>query len=182
MNNTIKIKCPTCGKILSVWDDPSNVGKSVRCPACKEKHRFTEFKLVRPLIDEDKTCIGLSIQDGDHTELPSLSKSAIGFLQNETDNQKYRLVEGLNLIGRKTYQQESLATIPIVTEDRGFSRKHLYIEVVKGTDGIFRHYAYNAANKNETRVNGSPLVEGDKVILHSGDKIESSKTTLIFNI
>ena len=182
MNNIIKIKCPTCGAILSVLDDPSNEGKSVRCPACKEKHRFVEFKLVSPLIDEDKTCIGPSIQDGDHTELPSMSKSTIGFLLNKTDNQKYRLIEGLNLIGRKTFQQESAASVPIATEDRGFSRKHLYIEVVKGADGIFRHYAFNAANKNETRINGLPLEEGDKVILHSGDQIESSNTTLIFNI
>lgn len=182
MDNTIKIKCPTCGAILSVMDDPSNEGKSVRCPACKEKHRFVEFKLVKPLLDEDKTCIGPSIQDGDHTQLPGLSESTIGSLLNEIDNQNYLLKEGLNLIGRKTYQQEPAATVPIDTEDRGFSRKHLYIEVVKGADGIFRHYAYNAANKNETRVNGSPLVEGDKVILHSGDRIESSKTTLIFNI
>lgn len=180
--NTIKIKCPNCGAILLVQDNPSNQGKSVRCPACKDRHKFIEFKLIKPVFEEDKTCIGQSLPNEDRTRLPNMPVSTIGYLVNETDNQKYSLVEGVNLIGRKTYQQAPLASVPIFTDDRGFSRKHMFIEVTKGADGIIRHFAYNAYNKNETKVNGSLLVEGDKVILHSGDRIESSRTTLLFKI
>ena len=180
--DTIKIKCPNCGAILSVLDDPSNKGKSVRCPACNEKHKFLEFKLVTPMLDDDKTRIGGTSQSEDKTELPNISRSSIGYLLHELNGHKYVLSEGINLIGRKTYQQAPLASVPIETDDRGFSRKHLFIEVTKGSDGIYRHYAYNAANMNATTVNETKLEEGDKVILHTGDRIESSKTVLVFKL
>ena len=180
--DTIKIKCPNCGAILSVYDDPSNERKSVRCPACNEKHKFVEFKIVTPMLDEDKTCIGGDSRGEDKTELPNQIESSIGYLLNEADGHKYPLCEGLNLLGRMTYKQAPVASVPIVTEDRGFSRKHLYIEVTKGPDGQYRHYAYNAANKNATSVNETTLEEGDKVILHTGDRIESSKTILVFKL
>lgn len=180
--DTIKIKCPNCGAILSVHDDPSNEGKSVRCPACNEKHQFLEFRLVTPMQEDDKTRIGGISQAEDETKLPGFSRVSIGYLLNEADGHKYALSEGINLIGRMTYQQAPLANVPIETDDRGFSRKHLYIDVTKGADGKYRHYAYNAANKNATTVNESLLEEGDKVILHTGDRIESSKTVLVFKL
>ena len=45
--NTIRIKCPVCGAILNAKDDPSNVKKSVTCPNCKERRKFTEFKATQ---------------------------------------------------------------------------------------------------------------------------------------
>ena len=180
----IKIKCPTCGAILSVADDPSNIRKSVKCPVCEEKHRFTEFKSIQNKVEEsDRTRLGINPKQNDRTELPMLSRPAsFGYLLDERHQRKYALRAGLNLIGRKTYQTIPVATIPIETDDLGFSRKHIYIEAITGPDGIVRHYAYNAQNKNETTVNGHPLRAEDKVILHDSDAIRSSSTLLIFRV
>ena len=180
----IKIKCPTCGAILSVVDDPSNARKSVKCPVCEEKHRFIEFRLIQKRVeDSDRTQLGIDAIQNDRTQLPSNSQPVtIGYLMDEIHHKKYTLNSGLNLIGRKTYQTTSTATIPIETDDLGFSRKHIYIEAVKGLDGIVRHYAYNAQNKNETTINGHPLGVQDKVILHDSDTIRSSNTILVFKV
>ena len=180
----IKIKCPTCGAILSVADDPSNVRKSVKCPVCEEKHRFTEFKSVQNKAEEsDRTQLGINTKQSDRTELPMQSRPVtLGYLLDETHNRKYTLCAGLNLIGRKTYQTASVATIAIETDDLGFSRQHIYIEAIKGPDGVVRHYAYNANNKNETTINGHPLGAQDKVILHDSDTIRSSSTILVFKV
>ena len=182
--NTIRIKCPNCGAILTVPDSPANVGKSVKCPICKEKYAFTEFKEVKtPEVDADRTSFGLNVSSKDMTQLPQIPKSVtIGHLVDESRHRQYKLTEGINLIGRKTYQTASLASIQIETDDLGFSRKHLYIEAAICPDGHVLHYAYNASNKNVTLINGIPLGAGDKVILHNSDVIHSANTTLTFKV
>lgn len=182
--DTIRIKCPTCGAILTVADSPANVGKSVKCPVCKEKHQFTEFKAVQtPKEDSDRTSLGMNIPTEDKTQLPvKPSVVTFGYLVDEVHHRKYTLTSGVNLIGRKTYQTAPVASIPIETDDLCFSRKHLYIEAAKGPDGVIRHYAYNAANKNETTINGTRLGDGDKLILHDSDVIRSGNTTLVFKV
>ena len=182
--DTIRIKCPTCGAILTVADSPANVGKSVKCPVCKEKHQFTDFKIMQtPEEDSDRTSLGMNIPTQDKTQLPvKPSVVTFGYLVDEVHHRKYTLTSGINLIGRKTYQNDSVASIPIETDDLCFSRKHLYIEATKGPDGVIRHYAYNAANKNETTLNGTKLGDGDKLILHDSDVIRSGNTTLVFKV
>ena len=181
---TIRIKCPNCGAILTVADSPANIGKSVKCPVCKQKNAFTAFKPAqKPDTDADRTRLGQNFPPKDVTQLPQKPKGVtIGYLMDESRRKKYTLTEGVNLIGRKTYQTVSSASLPIETDDLGFSRKHLFIEAVKGPDGIIRHYAYNASNKNETQINGITLGAGDKVILHDSDVIHSASTTLIFKV
>lgn len=181
---TIRIKCPNCGAILTVADNPANVGKSVMCPVCKEKHEFSEFKPVSPKNDDsDRTSLGFSPSSDVKTELPQMPKVvSFGYLLHDGHQKKYTLTSGINLVGRKTYQTASVATIPIETNDLGFSRRHLYIEAVKGPDGVIRHYAYNAANKNETTINGVLLGAEDKVVLHDSDVIHSAETTLVFKV
>lgn len=181
---TIKIKCPNCGAVLTVADNPANVGKSVKCPVCKEKYRFTEFKLVLPKNeDSDRTTHGLNVSSEDRTRLPESPRvNTFGYLLHKDHLKKYELSAGLNLIGRKTYKTAPVASVPIETEDLGFSRRHLYIEVLMGPDGVVRHYAYNAENKNETTVNGVRLETDDKIILHDSDVIRSADTTLVFKV
>lgn len=38
MDNTIRIKCPTCGKILRLNNVPNINAATFTCPVCKEKH------------------------------------------------------------------------------------------------------------------------------------------------
>lgn len=181
---TIRIKCPNCGAILTVTDSPANIGKNVKCPVCKEKNAFTAFKpVLKTNADADSTSLGHDFPPQDITQLPQKPKAVtIGYLMDESRHKKYTLAKGVNLIGRKTYQTASPASVPIETDDLGFSRKHLFIEAFKGPDGIVRHYAYNASNKNETQVNGITLGVGDKVILHDSDVIHSANTTLVFKV
>ena len=183
---TIKIKCPNCGAVLTVADNPANVGKSVKCPVCKEKYLFTDFKpVLQKKEDSDRTSLGLNVSSEDKTRLPEsprVNNNTFGYLLHKDHQKKYALSAGLNLIGRKTYKTAPVASVPIETEDLGFSRRHLYIEVLTGPDGVVRHYAYNAENKNETTVNGARLETDDKIILHDSDVIQSADTTLIFKL
>ena len=181
---TIKIKCPNCGAILTVADSPANEGKSVKCPVCKMTNPFTSFKSVQlKVTEEDRTSLSGNLGPEDRTCLPDYQKSEnIGYLWDDTAKMRYNLQEGINLIGRMTYQSIPVATVPVKTEDRGFSRKHMNIEVVKGADGVFRYYVCNAENKNPTTVNGVQLIANDKIILHNGDVIRSSSTVLILKL
>lgn len=166
----IKIKCPFCGKILIVADDPKNSGKKLRCPACKEASVYEDFKRV----EEQKVSDETEVNVGSKTSSVSFS------LTDELTGKSYILRQGRNLVGRMTYKSAPKADIPICTEDMGFSREHLYIEIVRGCDGIFHCYASNASNKNDTFINGELLPEGDKIGIENGDQIKSSTTTLVF--
>jgi len=179
----IRIKCPTCGARLTVIDSPANQGKSVKCPICKEKHPFSSFQVVTSAtIDEnDRTQIGVGRNPKDATELPDrvLQKES-GYLVDGNMNE-YPLKEGINLIGRRTFNSPSTANVAIETIDRGFSRRHLYVEVSTVHGGNTHYLAYNAENKNPTTINTIPIEQGDKILLHDGDVIKSSKTILVFH-
>lgn len=178
----IRIKCPTCGARLTVIDSPSNQGKSVKCPVCKEKHLFSQFQRITEAKDDfDKTQIGGNLSSGDETELPDRKKKLEScYLLDNNSMLEYPLHEGINLVGRKTYMSPSVADVAIETTDRGFSRKHLYIEVSNGHAGELRFCAYNAENKNPTTINGVQIIAGDRILLHKGDVIKSSETSLVF--
>lgn len=178
----IKIKCPNCGKVLIVQDDPSNASKNVVCPACREKNPFSSFKKVIPAPVEDKTELAGSGNEDKTVLKHCLKTMSMGFLLDENSRRKYPLEEGFNLIGRQPKQSVALASVAIVTDDAGLSRKHLKIEVSKGMDGTVRHWASNAENKNPTSINGKRLEAGDKVVLHDGDTISSSLTVLSFHL
>lgn len=166
----IKIKCPFCGKILIVADNPDYAGKKLKCPVCKESSVFEDFKRVV----EHKTSDETEVNSG-----PKVSSANFVLTDNLT-GKCYKLRQGSNLIGRMTYKSAPKADVPIYTDDLGFSREHLYIEIVKGCDGIFHCYASNASNKNDTFINGELLPEDDKIGLENGDQIKSSSTSLVF--
>ena len=163
---TIKIKCPNCGAVLAAVDDPSNARKTVVCPNCKVRNRFEDFKRIIPKKADDETRISLTVH------------GAIGNLVDETTKKEYSLKEGRNLIGRKPLKETPKADVPIETDDKGFSRAHFYIEVMKGRDGRWHYYASNASNKNETTINGIKLEDGDRIGLKHDDRIVSSETKL----
>lgn len=166
----IKVKCPFCGKILIVADDPANMGKKLRCPVCKESSVYEDFKRVA----------GPEVSDATQVIFVSESTPVTFILKDKTTGYKYSLNLGRNLIGRMTYKSKPKADVPIKTKDMGFSREHLFIEIVKGCDGVFHCYAVNASNKNDTFINGEKLHDSDKMAIKDGDQIKSSLTTLVF--
>ena len=163
---TIQIKCPNCGAVLGVLDNPANAQKMVVCPNCKVRNRYVDFKRMTPLGVDDETRIAMFVG------------GPVGCLVDEKTHKEYPLKEGRNLIGRKPVKGIPKSDVPVETDDRGLSRAHMYIDVMKGRDGRWHYYVSNALNKNETRINGVKLEDGDRIGLKHDDRIASSETTL----
>lgn len=167
----IRIKCPYCGAILEVIDNPANEKRYATCPNCKQRNRFVDFLRVAPPVSPESSV-------NDETSMTRSQKGSIGYLIDKLSGIIYPLKEGVQLIGRKTSKIPQKADIMIETTDRGMSREHLFIEVVLGTDGHYHVYAFNAKNQNATTINGIVLSDGDKVGLKSGDILRLCSTPL----
>ncbi len=197
--NEIKIKCPTCGKVLRLQDAPNINAASFTCPVCEEKHvvgkcqRYVEQP--KPMVssgDEtryggasarqggDETRIGSQPQCGgsDETRIGSASSPAVGVLVDNL-GRTYQLRSGINTIGRKA--ASSPASVQIATDDRTMSRSHAVIEV-SHAGGKTIHILRNGANKNPSFLNGSLIGQQDQLILNNGDRIKMGNTEMTFKI
>lgn len=166
------IKCPACGQVMSIDDNPAFVGRVVTCPVCKTKRKFEEYKRSEPPVMVQTI--------SDETVVVNDINNQTCALLDLSSGKKYELKEGNNIIGRKTYKSPSKATVPIETEDKGLSRVHCNINVMRGNDGFFHTYISNAENKNPTYINSSYLKNDDEIALKNGDVIKSSETQLKF--
>lgn len=197
--NEIKIKCPTCGKVLRLQDAPNINAASFTCPVCEEKHvvgkcqRYVEQpKPMVPSGDEtryggasarqggDETRIGSQPQCGgsDETRIGSASSPAVGVLMDNM-GRTYQLRLGINTIGRKA--ASSPASVQIATDDRTMSRSHAVIDV-SHAGGKTIHILRNGANKNPSFLNGSLIGQQDQLILNNGDRIKMGNTEMTFKI
>ena len=178
--NTIQIKCPVCGAILNAKDDPSNVRKSVTCPNCRERRKFTEFKVIVP-VDPSPVDAGQEpVADETQVVLRRRPESSPGYLLDKATGQCYPIPAGEHFIGRKTSKSPSKADIAIETTDRGMSRLHLKVLCSLAQDGRYHVSVANAENKNPTLVNGERLVDGDVVGIKHGDILTLCETRLEF--
>lgn len=197
--NEIKIKCPTCGKVLRLQDAPNINAASFTCPVCEEKHvvgkcqRYVEQpKSMVSSGDEtryggasarqggDETRIGSQPQCGgsDETRIGSASSPAVGVLMDNM-GRTYQLRLGINTIGRKA--ASSPASVQIATDDRTMSRSHAVIDV-SHAGGKTIHILRNGANKNPSFLNGSLIGQQDQLILNNGDRIKMGNTEMTFKI
>lgn len=197
--NEIKIKCPTCGKVLRLQDAPNINAASFTCPVCEEKHvvgkcqRYVEQP--KPMVssgDEtryggasarqggDETRIGSQPQCGgsDETRIGSASSPAVGVLMDNM-GRTYQLRLGINTIGRKA--ASSPASVQIATDDSTMSRSHAVIDV-SHAGGKTIHILRNGANKNPSFLNGSLIGQQDQLILNNGDRIKMGNTEMTFKI
>ena len=196
--NEIKIKCPTCGKVLRLQDAPNIDAAFFTCPVCKEKHivgkcqRYVEQpKSIAPTGDEtqyggvymqhlggDETRMASEVRQEycDETCIGGTSTARVGML---VDNKgaSYQLCSGINTIGRKA--TSSSASVQIATDDRTMSRSHAIIEV-RNAGGQILHILRNGANKNPSYLNGSVIGQKDQLILNNGDRIKMGNTELRF--
>lgn len=194
----IKIKCPTCGKILRLLDSPTINTASFTCPVCKEKHivgkcqRFVEQpKPQQPAGEETQYGPATSRMSGgeetqyagsgysasgEETQIYSAPQSNVGTLVDSL-GRTYKLCLGINTIGRKA--STSSATVQIDTTDRTMSRSHAVIEV-RNAGGQMVHILKNGANKNPSYHKGSLVGASDQMILNNGDKVKFGSTELIF--
>lgn len=182
----IKIKCPTCGKVLRLQDTLNINAATFTCPVCNEKHtvgrcqRYVErSKLTSPSCEETQYGPTQSSACGeDETRIGSVPDTEIGTLADNM-GRTYQLCIGINTIGRKA--STSTASVQIVTDDRTMSRSHAIIEV-SDIGGEMIHILRNGANKNPSYLNGTVIGSQDQFILNNGDCIKMGTTELIFKI
>lgn len=168
---TMKIKCPNCGAILTVRCIPNMETKSVTCIVCKMSNPFSKYSEVKEQdYDPEDTEVKKKVCRDDGREEDTESEKEV-FLCDASTQKRYRLKEGLNLVGRKTYKSDSVADVPIETLVKGFSRSHFYVEVML-YDVDLKLKMYLAKNKNETFVNSERIEKDERIMLQDGDVIK----------
>ena len=180
----IKIKCPTCGKVLRMNEIPNINAASFTCPVCKEKHvvgncqRYNSAPQPLAPTSEDTQYGGTSSlqTSGDETRIGVAPQAKVGMLV-DANEAKYQLAIGFNTIGRKA--ASSTASVQIATDDRTMSRNHAVIEV-RNAGGQLLHILKNGANKNPSYLNNALVGQGDQLILNNGDRLKMGNTTLTF--
>lgn len=191
----IRVKCPTCGKIIGLVYTPTILTASFTCPVCNDKHivgkcqRFVVKQLQQPVGEEtqygpaasrmsgsEETLYAGGSKSGDETQIYPESQSNIGSLV-DTLGRTYKLRLGANTIGRKA--NSSSATIQIETTDRTMSRNHAVIDV-RNAGGQIVHILKNGENKNPSYHKGFLVGPSDQLILNNGDKVKFGSTELTF--
>ena len=190
----LKIRCPYCGAVLSVKNQPGIETKNVTCPICKQKSPFTAFKAVNmnadPGTDLPNKGHGGNATGSDATQLDpngaqhTSSKAQglmIGSLIVVATGQTFNLRPGRNVVGRKA--QASSADFQIDTAGgKRMSREHLIVDVARvGND--FMHTAKLYKERvNDTFINDSRLCYGDTIVLQRGDIIHLPDADVKFDI
>lgn len=194
----IKIKCPSCGKVLRLLDSPNVNNNSFTCPACNEKHKVGNCQRLveKPKPQQpagEETQYGPTVRQagsgeetqyapsgystsGEETQIYSAPKTNVGSLVDNL-GRTYKLSLGINTIGRKA--TTSSATVQIDTTDKTMSRSHAVIEV-RNAGGQMIHILKNGANKNPSYHKGSLIGPSDQMILNNGDKVKFGSTELTF--
>lgn len=164
----IKIKCPNDGGILTVQKVIDIESKFVTCPTCKQRMKFTDFKVIQD-SEEETTILGMG------------KNMIIGKLTVKSTGQSYQLKMGKNVIGRKS--PKSSADMQIDCPNNRMSREHLIVEVRKTPTEGFVHYArLFKGHVNATFVNDLELEEGDEVILKNKNIIKLPDVDVEFTL
>lgn len=168
---SLNVKCPHCGAVLSIKVNSyeASAEKILSCAVCKTKNKLRDYKIY------------VKKEQSDETHFQFAMKEDVGKITDIATKKEYALREGSNTIGRKTYNSESKASLPIDTTDMGMSRLHASLDVMKGSDGKYHVFISNLSNKNATYINGELLENDDKIGLKDGDIIKTSKTELRYS-
>lgn len=208
MDNYIKIKCPFCGAVLKVKQQPGLDKASITCPVCKNKSSFTASKAAldgatsATMVDGDKTQLpgapynfGMDAEktlytagnkshfNNEETTTAKPINISIGALV-EKSGKRWPLHPGVNTIGRKLQSDPQQVDVPIsdYTGARRMSRNHAKIEVIRLANGSAKHILYNWQNKNSTFVGGDPLEADDRIVLNNGTVLKFANVDVKFVI
>lgn len=181
-SETIKIKCPCCGAILTVKKLKGIENKKIKCPACGES---SQFKLYQQLFShkEIKKPVRETFYASEETRISILSNEIIGKLRiMGAKIPPFDLVLGQNIIGRAASGSSASIQIPI-RGNKNISREHIIIDVKKVPgQGICHYLSLFKDNVNETRVNNEVLEFGDCIVLKPGDIIQLPEVKLLFEV
>lgn len=203
-----KIRCRSCGALLTINVKEENINKSLRCPVCKNIAPLLQYEVQPeesiqqeriqqptlnevannniPSYDDESTRLSTPQEPVERRYEPEPEpepepEARTGMLIIKSNNKTFTLREGHNIIGRNGEGTEADFKIDTPNEKR-ISREHIIIDVVR--DGRIYNHAVKLYKKevNITYVNGSRLEYGDSVILKDGDNIELPGVTLQFII
>lgn len=187
--NEIKVKCPTCGKVLRLAETP-DIGKAVfTCPVCNNKHVVGRCQRIQSMPSAEETqyagSAGSNAYGAEETRIAGRETGSGGAgMQNighlvDAAGRNYQLRCGVNTIGRQA--NTSSATVQIQTPDLYMSRNHAVIEV-RTVSGRTVYLLKNSTNKNPSYMNGSMISAGDQLVLNDGDRMKFGNTELIFKL
>lgn len=195
MNQFIRIKCPFCGAVLKVRQQPGLERASITCPVCKRKSLFSGFQKVVEHGNDGPGSRGYQGQS-EETELPGGGESGsedtetgkpvasyIGCIV-EKSGKRWTLHPGVNTIGRKLQSPPQQVDIPITdyTGEKKMSRCHAKIDVVRLANGAYKHIIYNWQNKNATSIGGDVMESADRIVLHNGMVVKLANVDVRFVI
>jgi predicted Zn finger-like uncharacterized protein len=171
----ISICCPHCRIGLKVDESkiPANI-QTFNCPKCKQPIPVN-YVLKNKIADDSETVI-LSFSNTKDTKI-----GKIHVLPNDlTTEQTIQLMEGVNVIGRKSHIQKSATSID--TKDKLMSRSHIVIEARKAADkDDYIYYLYDNKSTNRTLYNSKYIEPGEVITLKNNDEILIGQTRLIFS-
>lgn len=185
MEQFIQVKCPHCGTILKVKQQPGLEKASLICPVCKVKSPFPSYEKVVNLVSEETEYPKdfKSKQNTEETDIGGIGDFGIGCLV-EKSGKRWSLHPGVNTIGRKLKTDPQQVEIPIsdYTGERKMSRNHAKIEVIRLPNGVCKHVLYNWRNINHTYVGGETIENEDRIVLHNGMTIKFANVDVKFEI
>lgn len=201
-----KIRCRSCGALLTINVKEENINKSLRCPVCKNIAPLLQYEVQPEESIQQERIQQPAVNEAVNNNIPSYNdestrlntpqepverryepepepeeEARTGMLIIKSNNKTFTLKEGHNIIGRNGEGTEADFKIDTPNEKR-ISREHIIIDVMK--DGRIYNHSVKLYKKevNITYVNGSRLEYGDSVILKDGDNIELPGVTLQFII
>ena len=168
---TMKIKCPGDGLILTIKYVPGIENKFLTCPKCGRKRKISEYINLSDIhfknsqdegTDSDET----PYDDSEHSEYKKIKYNPnIGKIVIKSTGQTFQLKLGRNVIGRNSPQSTSDFKINCTT--RRMSRNHLVIDVVKESlKGMVHYVSLYKAAVNPTFIGEMKLEYGDKIPLN----------------
>ncbi|MCQ2344697.1 MAG: FHA domain-containing protein [Paludibacteraceae bacterium] len=169
MEQYLRIKCPFCGKILTIKNQDGVEKCAVICPACKKKSQVASCQRVLLKNDEETDLNGKNKNEDSVTDFSVGNNKSIGGLV-EKSGKRWPLHVGVNTIGRKPLDPALQSDIPIqdYTGLKKMSRHHAKIEVQILPNGSCKHILYNWENKNPTFVGNEKINNNDRIVLSNG--------------
>lgn len=178
----IKIKCPRCGSVLQLKNQPGLETKSITCPVCHTRSPYVEFKYVGYNQPEETEYPGQQKSSESETQYDSGKNLVIGRLVAVSAGCTFQLRPGRNVVGRKAQASTADFQIPMGDKKR-MSREHLIIEVtndpVKGYVHCVKLYKEKV---NPTFIGNERLEYGDCLILKKGDLIRLPDVDVRFEL
>lgn len=175
----MKVVCPSCHKLLTVAYQPGIEGKTLICPVCQFKAKFSVFMNSASAQGGHGTGTDDTVMPGWATGGGCSSvKTGPGCIRVAQTGQVIELAPGHHTIGRIANPPQATIMIGSATySDSYMSRLHLELDIVDGPTGM--QHRLKDLGKNPSKLNGNEIPSGSIVVLKFGDKLTIGETDIV---